>query len=123
MTRCFKRKPFLLRCKHWSPMTRPRLWWHSQEPWLPPGPIELLHAQGAVRELDIGSAQRARLSDLLEPGVKPWDIDVNGAEEKDFHFSGLCRHTPRSAPMKDPRGLGKCDPDTLERWKLDSWAQ
>jgi hypothetical protein len=25
--------------------------------------------------------------------------------------------------MKDPRGLSRCDPETLERWKRDGWAQ
>ena len=54
----FRTAPVLLSSRHWAPLTRPRLWWHSQEPSLPPGAVERRREGNNVRELDLGDVHR-----------------------------------------------------------------
>ena len=118
----FQCKPFLLCSRHFSWITRPRLWWMSHSPTFPPG--TKLIDRGSCVEI-IPSVTRQPLREVLEPGWWPAALRPNYQPKHDraFMFRCLTTHKTRTKPMFKPRGLAKASPATIERWRADNFAQ
>ena len=114
----FGRSPYLSGVGRWKLILRQRLWWHAQEPYLPPGIVQREQAGTSVIALEVGVGRRAKCEDILEEGFSPCDIASGKVLEDNFHVASLCCHNPRTGPMQDLRVLASCEKDTLERWKI-----
>ncbi len=106
-------------CSAWAcHMTRPRLWWFNRDiPWHEFA--EVVNSGNDPAKVH-PPLQRQPIENFLEKGWLPADRRF---DHETFSFRCFTRSTPRSGPMKDPRGIDSCDSSTLERWKQDFWAQ
>ena len=99
------------------PMTRPRLWWVNKGVhWHKFAEVDESGYNPIIRPASI----RQPMESYLEPG---WVPAAPNADSPQFTFRCLTRSTPRKRPMKDPRGISRCKPADLARWKADLWAQ
>eukprot|EP00973_Karenia_brevis_P002146 290775-Karenia_brevis.AAC.1 len=98
----FDSDPFFLCAKHWSPVTRPRLWWANVQPEFG-SEVTCTPCHDNITIANPGVV-RDRLSDVLELG-----------------FSFLChtRHVPKARPEHDPRGLHEVSRRGLQEWAED----
>jgi hypothetical protein len=103
-----------------APNTRPRLWWCNRIIQWEQHAKVITSGDRASCPLVVPKMQRPGISTFLEPG---WSPATQGHHNDSFNFRCFVRSVPRSAPMYDPRGIDRCDQNTLERWEADKWAQ
>ena len=114
----FNSKPYALCARHFSAVTRPRLWWKSH-PLALPTDTEV-DDRGAYLELT-PQVPRDSWEVAVLLGWRPCAV-VEGSARADWTFHCLTRHTPRSRPASHPRGLATASPGAVKRWRLDNFA-
>ena len=118
----FDSPPVLLCSRHFSPCTRPRLWW-SNVPW-----HSTCDSRWASRddceELIPSGVHALALSDVLIPGWRAHALKWSGASDsQEFFFRCLTTRSARKSPGFQPRGIREASPGALRRWQDDRFAQ
>lgn len=105
-------QPYRVQCSQAVPISRPRYCWSNVEIANLPG-ICLKRGDGYVEI--IAGAPWPSLGQWITPGFW-WD-----RESYDTIFPTAMKAIKRQRPPPAPAGIGRCDDDTISRWRADSF--